>query len=226
MIGPQALHAFEKLENFNLDKARSLRSTSLGGGRHSPVKKRERNLNFEKLSKISITQTVFLLQFLNIGKLFVFKRKKKETNCKGSVSSIVKFIEWTLLHASVQRLRHFYSSKRIRKKKRERRKRTVERHFCLMLSCWLNIAGILKREKKKELFLKSHHYLFNHHLFRFRCILNVPLCWNLLVVCFLLSIWLLLHVSCLILVPLSLILATHLIASLNITREFWKSVYS
>ena len=57
---------------------------------HSPVKKRERNLKFENLSKISTTQTVFLLQFLNIGKLYVFK---KERNCKVSVSSIVKFIE-------------------------------------------------------------------------------------------------------------------------------------
>ena len=38
----------------------------------------------------------------------------------------------------------------VRKKKRERRKRTVERHFCLMFSRWLNIAGILQREEKRK----------------------------------------------------------------------------
>ena len=134
---------------------------------------------------------------------------KKERNCKGTVSSIVKFSEWTLLHISVRRLRHFYSSKRKRKKeKRERRKRTVERHFCLMFSRWFNIAGILKkkREKKKELFLKSHHYLFSRRILKFCNILNAPLRWNLLVRLSPRSIWLLLHVSCLSLVLLSLIL--------------------
>ena len=90
-------------------------------------KKRERNLKIENPSKISITKNIFLLQILNFGKLYVLKKMR---NCKGSVSSIVKFIEWKLLHASVRQLSHFYSSKRKRKKeKRERRKRTVERHF-------------------------------------------------------------------------------------------------
>ena len=41
------------------------------------------------------------------------------------------------------------------------------------------------------------------------------MCWNLLVVLFPLSIWLLLHVSCRRLAPFSLILAKHLIASLK-----------
>ena len=63
-----------------------------------------------------------------------------------------------------------------REKKRERRKRAVERHFYLMFSCWLNIAGILKREKKKELFLKSHHYLFGHCILKLCYILNASLC--------------------------------------------------
>ena len=118
-----------------------------------------------KNPKISTAQTVFLLQFLNIGKLYVFKKKR---NCKGSISPIIKLIEWTLLHTSVLQLRHFYSSKRKRRRKKgERRKRTVERYFCLMFSCWFNIAGILKREKKKELFLKSHHYFFNHCILKF-----------------------------------------------------------
>ena len=150
---------------------------------------------------------------------------KKERNCKGSVSSIVKFIEWTLLHAPVRWLKRFYSSKRKRKKKkRERRKSTVERHFYLMFSCWLNILLYFKkkREKKKELFLKSHHYLFGRRLLKFCYILNAPWCWNLLFELFLLSIWLVLHVSCRSLVPLSLILAKHLITSSNNTREFWK----
>ena len=123
-----------------------------------------------------------------------------------------------MLHASVRRLRHFYSSKRKRKKeKRERRKRTVERHFRLIFSCWLNILlySKKKREKKKELFLKSHHYLFGRRILKFCYILNAPLGWNLLVVLFPLSIWLLLHVSCHSLVSLSLILAKHLIASLK-----------
>ena len=48
-----------------------------GAGRRLPV-------------QISTTKTVFLLHFLSIGKLYVFK---KERNCKGSVSSIVKFME-------------------------------------------------------------------------------------------------------------------------------------
>ena len=198
---------------FSLDKAsfrtRSLRSTS-SWKRHSLVKKREKNLKIENLSKISTAQTVFHLQFLSIEKLYVLK---KERNCKDSVSSIVKFIEWTWLHASVQRLRHFYSSKRKRKKeKRERRKRTVERHFFV----WCFPVGLIlpvfqkKKEKKKELFLKFH-YLLNHRILKFCYILNAPLCWNLLVVFFPLSIWLLLHVSCLSLIPLSLILANVLL---------------
>ena len=69
--------------------------------------------------------------------------KKKERNCKGSVSSIVKF----------------------------------ERHFCLMFSCWLNILLYLKKkgEKKKELFLKSHHYLFGRGMLKFCYVLNARL---------------------------------------------------
>ena len=196
-------------ENFSLDKSsvvvRSLISASSGRS-HSPVKKREKNLKIENPSKISTAETVFLLLFLNIGKLYVFL--KKERNCKCSISPIVKFIEWTLQLASVRRLRHFYSSKRKRKRKKgERGKRTVERHFCLMFSCWFNIADISKREKKKELFL----YLFDRRILKLCYILNAPLCWNLLVVFLPLSIWLLLHVSCLSVVPLSLILANVLL---------------
>ena len=44
-------------------------------------------------------------------------------------------------------------------------------------SCWLNIVSILKRkrEKKKELFLKSY-YLFGRRLLKLCYILNAPLC--------------------------------------------------
>ena len=66
-----------------------------------------------------------------------------------------------------------------------------------MFSRWRNIAGILKkkREKKKELFLKSHYYLFDSRILKFCYILNAPLCWNVLIVFFPRLIWLLLHVS-------------------------------
>ena len=104
-------------------------------------KKERKNLKIENPSKISTAQTVFLLQFLSIEKLYVFK---KERNCKDSVSSIVKFIEWTLLHTSVRQLRHFYSSKRKkeRKKNEKEEKGLLRDIFCLVFSCWPNIAGI------------------------------------------------------------------------------------
>ena len=115
-----------KKVELSLDKAsvrtRSLRSTS-SRKRHSPVKKERKR-----------------------PPSTILKYSKKERNCKGSVSSIVKFIEWTLLHAPVWQLRHFYSSKR---KKEKEEKRIVQRHFCLMFSCWLDIAGILKNRKEK-----------------------------------------------------------------------------
>ena len=146
----------------------------------------------------------------------------KKRNCKCSISPIVKFIEWTLLHASVRQLRHSYSSKRKRKRKKIK---TVERHFCLMFSCWFDIAGILKREKQKELFLKLHHYLFGRRILKFCYILDAPSCWNLLVVFFPQSICLLLHVS---------VSASYLFHKLPLTfycllkhyNRIWKSVYS
>ena len=152
---------------------------------------------------------------------------KNERNCKGSVSSIVKFIEWSLLHASVRRLRNFYSIKRKGKKKREGRKRTVERHFCLMFSCWLNISYILKRKEKRKkncfLNLIVICLVLAYHFFN---VLNALLCWNLLVVLLPLLIWILLPVSCHSLVPLSLILAKRHITPLKHFKKIWKYVYS
>ena len=62
------------------------------------------------------------------------------------------------------------------REKRERRKRTIERRFCLMFSCWFNITGILKRKekRKKELFLRSH-YFFDSRILKFCYIFNAPL---------------------------------------------------
>ena len=72
-----------------------------------------------------------------------------------------------------------FSSKR---KKKERKKEKEEKDcwetFMFDTACWLNIADILKRkekrEKKKELFLKSYHYLFGRRLFKFCYISNAP----------------------------------------------------
>ena len=59
-----------------------------------------------------------------------------------------------MLQASVRRLRHFSQvrEKRKKKKKEKEEERTVERHFGLMLSCWLNILLYCKkkRERKKK----------------------------------------------------------------------------
>ena len=55
-----------------------------------------------------------------------------------------------MLNASVWRLRHFSQvrDKERKEKKRKKKKRTVERHFYLMLSCWLNILLYWKRKEK------------------------------------------------------------------------------
>ena len=51
-----------------------------------------------------------------------------------------------------------------RKEKKERRKKEKKKEeretFVFKTVCWFNIAGTLKRkkEKRKELFLKSHNY--------------------------------------------------------------------
>ena len=145
--------------------------------------------------------------------MYLKKKKKRERNCEGSVSSIVKFIEWTLPHASVRWLRHFYSSKRKRKKK-EKEEKGLFRDIVWCFPVGLTFCYILKK-KEKELFLKSHHYLLGRCILKFCYILSAPLCWNLFVVLFPMPIWLLLHVSCRSLIPLSLILAKHLIASLK-----------
>ena len=114
----------------------------------------------------------------------------------------------------------------VREKEREKEKeekRTVEGHFCLMFSCWLNISGILKKEKRKEkrtvseisfLFLWSSHIKILLY-FKYTLVLK---CFD----CVLSSVDLTYFacILCLGLIPLSLILAKRLIASLNITLNY------
>ena len=114
-------------------------------------KERKRIWKIENPPKISTTQTVFILQSLSIGKLYVFK---KERNCKSSVSLIVKFIEWTLIHASVRRLRYFYSSQRKGKKEKKRKKKKGLLRdifvWCFPVSLTFCCIFKKKREKKKR----------------------------------------------------------------------------
>ena len=136
-------------------------------------KERKKSKNWEPV-KDKYNSNRFPSTILKYWKV-IWTQKKRD--CKGSISPIIKFIEWTLLQASVRWLRHFYSSKKKRKKeKRGRRKRTAERHFGLTFSFWLHILSYFKkkREKKKEMFLKSHHYLFGRRILKFCYILNAP----------------------------------------------------
>ena len=81
---------------------------------------------------------------------------------------------------------------------------------------WFNIAGTLKRKKErgKELFLKSHNYLLY-----FKC----PLVLKFIRYVVYLSSYLLLHIIFFSFISLSFILAKCL---KSITREFWKFDYS
>ena len=96
--------------------------------------------------------------------------EKERKKLNGFVSSTIN--EWMDLDT--------FSSKR---KKREKEERET---FVFKTVCWFNIAGTLKRkkEKRKELFLKPHNYLFGRRLLKLCYILNAPLCWNLLVMLF------------------------------------------
>ena len=71
----------------------------------------------------------------------------KKRDSKGSISPIIKFIEWILQQASVRWLIHFYSSKRKGKKENKKEeKKTVEKDFCLMFSSWINILLYFKKK--------------------------------------------------------------------------------
>ena len=81
-----------------------------------------------------------------------------------------------------------------REKTKERKKKKEEKDcwetFVFDTASWLNIASTLKRKEKRKrnLFLKSYHYLVGRRLLKLCSILNAPLCWNL-------SSRLLLHIS-------------------------------
>ena len=77
-------------------------------------------------------------------------------NCECSISSIIKNIVWTFLHASVRRLRYFYSSKRKRKKRKK--EKDYWETFLFDVFFLAKYFRCLKREKK-ELFLEFPHYL-------------------------------------------------------------------
>ena len=65
-----------------------------------------------------------------------------------------------------------------KKEKGERRKGLLRETFVFDTACWLNKADSLKgkEKRKKELFLKSHNYLFGRRLLKPCYILNAPLC--------------------------------------------------
>ena len=146
-------------------------------------------------------------------------------NCECSISSIIKNIVWTFLYASDRRLRHFYSSKR-KREKREKRKRTVERHFCLMFSCWQNIFGVWGREKSTVSWIPSLFVLIVVYS-NFCYILSGPLSWNVLIV-FSSSVELISFACILFLgfIPLSLILANTSYCLPKQYKRIWKCIYS
>ena len=117
--------------------------------------------------------------------------------------------------------------KKEKKKKGEIKKRLLRETFVFNTACWLNKTGCLKgkEKRKKELFLKSHDYLFGRRLLKLCYILNAPcveiywLCWLSNEFCSFAHIFFSF-------VSLSFILAKCLIRLKNITREFGKFDYS
>ena len=103
-----------------------------------------------------------------MGKLYVFKKKKKKKErekekrekkekLKGFrfiISKLVKELCYMLHSGDLD----IFSSKRKKKEKKEKEEKDCWETFTFDASCWLNIAGTFKRkrEKKKELFLKSY----------------------------------------------------------------------
>ena len=123
LFAPKRPSPFREIwrRNFSLDTAsvsvKSLRSTS-SGGRSLTRKKERKKSEVWKPVKDKYNSNHFPSTILKYWKVLCIQRKR---DCKGSISPIIKFIEWKLLQASIRQLRHFYSSKREGKKeKRER----------------------------------------------------------------------------------------------------------
>ena len=109
-------------------------------------KEKRKSENWEPV-KDKYNSNRFPSTILKYWKVIYIKRKR---DSKDSISPIIKFIEWTLLQASVWRLRHCYSSKRKRKEKKRKKKKDCWETILFDISCWLNIAGILKRKEKRR----------------------------------------------------------------------------
>ena len=119
-----------------------------------------------------------LLPFLNIGIIYIYSEKERK-KLKRFVSSTVN--EWVYLDTfsskrKKSRKKEKKKKKKERKKKGERRKGLLRETFVFNTACWLNKADSLKgkEKRKKELFLKSHKYLFGRHLLKLCYILNAP----------------------------------------------------
>ncbi len=87
--------------------------------------------------------------------------------------------EWTQILSQVKERKVERKEKRKKERKKgERRKGLSRETFVFNTACWLNKADSLKgkEKRKKELFLKSHNYLFGRRLLKLCYILNAPLC--------------------------------------------------
>ena len=111
-------------------------------------KKERKESEQRKSVKDKYNSNCFPSTILKYWKVICIQKRKKR-DCKGSISPIIKFIEWTLLQASVRRLRHFYSSKRKGKKDKKRKKKKGLLRD-IFVWCWLHILLYFKKKRKKK----------------------------------------------------------------------------